>query len=723
MDLKSFRENTLKIKTQSEFAELIGVDQSSISRWEKDPDNMPLQVIIRILDKTGASFEELTGWNKYIPMPLTVNSRWENIRVIQQVFLTYIADFLQKGKISDEYQKRYIEEMRVGIAANLVKPKLVIAGRSDTGKSMLTNALLGTDKMPAAWAPTTSIAVYVKDISDKPAFMEEDVWIFASQLGNESMWDEHRLYDESYCRSWKISAGGAELLRSFGTRQGENNARQAGCAVMFLDAPILKTCDIIDLPGIWTGMENEDNIAFSMANKADLLVYLSQARNFMGIQDIAYLKNSVSLLPVWENAGENSLNPLCNLFVVATQAHMVNNGNRVLLEEILDNGCRSLMKMLPDGYWMKRQKLSGYPYGAYTSDEMRARFFAYTVDIPEICIPFEEALREILEASPDVVAKRAKHFVWEYIQSKIKDIAEKIQEYQNLLVKREQYTALLEQVQLNWFNWTSEQQNRQKEVCALLQKAADSSIKEFNQYVTQLLDMDALIQLMEDKGVKNKKEDIVLFGSTVQSMMQQYCEELIAQNSRLFWEKVKVYLDGYLKNAVSPVISEIGSIDFNPERLFLSALSAVGSVGISDIVSAGALSNGRAISKISVASLAVGMVTSTIFGPIGITFGFLMSGVLGVAKLLGNNWKKNVCRKIIGVFQEHQIQEQLCCGMRAYWAQTRNSFMQAAAQLDREWETYVSNLHSTLQKNDAEDIRQKVGELQALSDFFGHFPL
>ena len=50
MDLRSFREDKLKIKTQSAFAELIGVEQSSISRWEKDPDSIPFQIIQRIIE-------------------------------------------------------------------------------------------------------------------------------------------------------------------------------------------------------------------------------------------------------------------------------------------------------------------------------------------------------------------------------------------------------------------------------------------------------------------------------------------------------------------------------------------------------------------------------------------------------------------------------------------------------------------------------------------------
>lgn len=79
MDLKSFREDKLNIKTQTAFAELIGVDQSSVSRWEKDPDSIPFQIIQRILEKTGASYEELTGWKKPIPDPLNVEDTWKKV--------------------------------------------------------------------------------------------------------------------------------------------------------------------------------------------------------------------------------------------------------------------------------------------------------------------------------------------------------------------------------------------------------------------------------------------------------------------------------------------------------------------------------------------------------------------------------------------------------------------------------------------------------------------
>lgn len=271
----------MKIKTQAAFAELLGVDQSNISLWENDPDSISFPVIQLILEKTGATFEELTGWERPKPKPLNVKDTWEKADFTKCTLTEYIRKALHQMDLPEEQRKAYIDDLRSGIEANLIKPKIAIVGRSDTGKSTLINTLVGSDKMPTSWTPTTSIAVYIKHISDRPSFIEEDAWVFANHLGGENMWNERQLHNEEYCRSWKIAAGGVEILRSFGTRQGENYDKQAGSAVIFLDAPILKTCDIVDLPGFGTETESDDEITFAAAQKADVVIYLSQANGFM----------------------------------------------------------------------------------------------------------------------------------------------------------------------------------------------------------------------------------------------------------------------------------------------------------------------------------------------------------------------------------------------------------------------------------------------------------
>ena len=61
MNLKSFREDKLKIKTQSAFAELLGVEQSSVSQWEEDPDSITYPIIQRFLKKPVFLMKNLQG--------------------------------------------------------------------------------------------------------------------------------------------------------------------------------------------------------------------------------------------------------------------------------------------------------------------------------------------------------------------------------------------------------------------------------------------------------------------------------------------------------------------------------------------------------------------------------------------------------------------------------------------------------------------------------------
>lgn len=82
----------------------------------------------------------------------------------------------------------------------------------------------------------------------------------------------------------------------------------------------------------------------------------------MRIEDISFLKGNIFALPVMEKLGKNSLSPLANLFVLASQAHNVNSGARDQLETILNVGCRNLTKTLPDTYWNVRAAKSGYEY-------------------------------------------------------------------------------------------------------------------------------------------------------------------------------------------------------------------------------------------------------------------------------------------------------------------------------------------------------------------------
>lgn len=688
MDLKSFREDKLKI-TQSAFAELIGVEQSSISRWEKNPNSITLPVVQKILEKTGVSYEELTGWKKPIPKHLDVNNTWEKANFTKCTLSDYISTALGDKNLPDEYKKAYVEDLNNVITANLVKPKVAIVGRSDTGKSTLINALLGTDKMPTSWTPTTSIAVYIKHVADKPAFIEEDAWVFANQVGAECLWDERKLNDESYCRSWKIAAGGVEILHSFGTRQGENYNKEAGSAVVFIDAPVLKTCDIVDLPGFGTETESDDDITFATAQKADVVLYLSQANGFMRIEDITYLKRNISELPTWEKKGENSLKPLSNLFVIASQAHTVNSGNRVQLEKILDVGCANLIKTLPNEYWANRKKLSGYDYADNGFKELRSRFFAYTIDIPDICSPFNNALTEILESLPAIKNERTKAFVKSYVELRKPNLINELHKYEGIVRERDKYVTLLSEIEKNELSRTQDNDKRKKGVRDEIARLSSESIDEFSEYMAATINTDALVRLMKDRGIKNTKGDIEVFWSYLQSMIQERCETILAEKSEILSEKTKEYITSYAKNISYPFENNSIDVDFDAGWAFASAILTG--------------------------------VARFLFGSIGIVIGLLIAGGLGL--VFGGGWEKSVAKKIVAHFDENDFSEKFRDRIRQYWQQTEEAFDKAAAELENEWDTYVRNLRDTVNGYDIQEIQHRIASLNYLSDFFKNIPL
>lgn len=719
MDLKSFREDKLKIKTQSEFAELLGVDQSNISRWEKDPDSITYPIIQKIIDKTGATYEELTGWKKPIPEPLDVKDTWEKADFTKHTLSDYISNVLDKADIPDDLRKNYIDDLNKGISENLIKPKVAIVGRSDTGKSTLINALLGTNKMPTSWTPTTSIAVYIKHISDKPSFIEEDAWVFSNhndEYSDETFWNERKLYDEEYCRSWKVSAGGVEVLQSFGTRQGENYDKEAGAAVVFIDAPILKNCDIIDLPGFGTETNKDDEITFSVSQRADIIIYLSQANGFMRIEDITYLKRNIPGLPLWEKKDENNLSPLSNLFIVASQAHAVNNGNRAELKTILDTGCQNLVKTLPDGFWDDRQTTSGFTYANNGIAELRSRFFAYSVDIPDLCVPFNDALSQILETLPIIINNKAIAFVRHYIELRNPILTNEIQKYEGILEERERYKSLLEEIENNEDTRVKENNARKESVRSKIRYLREESINEFSDYFSEVVNIDSLIALMHEKGVRNKKEDVELFGSTLQSMLQFQCEKILKDKSEILSQEAQAYITAYTESISRPFANKRIDIDFDAGWAFASALSNIGMIGGLSVFVVGTF---FLLASISL-SLSAALI---IAGPIGLVVGLLIAGGLGIVKLFGGGWEKSVSKKIVATIEENKVLDKFIDGIKNYWDETESAFNQAAQKLDEEWDAYVENLREIINGYDIHEIQNKIITLKNLAEFFDSIPL
>ena len=723
--LKDFRETYLKL-TQAELAELMGVRQDRISRLEQNLDSISFEELRTLSKKTGKSLDEIANYKRDIPDKLDVKDSWNKVRYIKSTIINYIKDYSPKNNLNYEGK---IEGLRKNIEAIARKPRIVFSGKSDSGKSTLINALLGKEKMPTNWTPTTSIIVYVKDILDRPAYMEEELWIF--KKGKDEEWDDTRLYDEKYCREWKIAGGNAEMLSQYGVRKGEEYNKDIGSAVLFIDSPILKNCDILDIPGITAGIDS-DNIAASQAKlKADVLVYLSQASGFLQTEDANYLKEALEVLPPLEKIEGTGLSPMSNLFIVATHAHHINP--RTDLKKICDSGCDRFTKTLPESFW---KRYSNNSKKLFSEKDLRKRFFTYTTDIEDLREDFEKELKNTIENLPKLLENKIFNLTKEYAKNESSEMKREIENYEKLINKREDCFKLLEEIKKNEpkrkFSLEENNRNVKNRIFDLDTETKIKFKEDFNQMLTE----ENIIKIIDKRGYKNKKADLEELGSYISSEIQ----DIYRKNLEKTTEKFKDTMDEYLvetQKSLELTNSSSGiniDLDFDFKSAFIGGLAGAATLGglafwASTLGNLGAyilVAKGVSVLSALGISIAGGTATATAFvasigGPI--TLGIAAALLVGVAiwGIFSDSWKKKIAKKIIEEFKKHVTKYDEA--ITQYWLDTENGFDIAKNKMEEEWEKYINNLEDELYNYDVNKLKETLKNAKEVKDFFTNIPL
>jgi len=737
MNFKALRKYKLKL-SQQELAKLLNVDISKIKEWETSNDP-PTSAMKKIAKHLGTTLDEVSEYEKPKIEAINVKNTWEKVDSTKKNILKYIEEI----KVNEEQKELYIKNLQYGIEKILVKPTISIVGRSDTGKSTLINSLMGMDKMPTSWTPTTSIAVYIKHINDRPDFIKEDVWIFADGVDGEKIWNVKKLYDREYCEKWWVAKGSTELLRSFGTRQGDNFEKNAGSAVVFLDAPILQNCDIIDLPGFGTGKESDDDLTNRIAPTTDILIYLSQANGFMRNEDIIYLKENIRNLPIWEKKDKNKLKPFSNLFIVASQAHTVDSGNDKKLNNILDTGYKNFCDTLAPEHWSKREEISGYEdYKGI----LRQRFYTYTIDIPRLCNKFNEDLKQILEELPKLIDSKAKDFINDYKKRKIKSFEKDKKYFEKKLNEREDDVKKFYKAKKEYYEKLKENEKQAKEISEYIDNVLlFNSKKEFRDYYAELMkpyvsrkdkifnsnekdkltaEKNKLMIMMEESEMQMTKEGIENFTIKLQDIIQTEYNKILDKNAKKLSEKIEKYIKNYNKNIEDVFSEKFNIFYFDAGYKFVSILSKIGVIGglgaFATSFTTFLITDTLFISTILTDALIVG---GTLLAPVAIGIGIISALGLGVYTFLNGGWRAKVSERIIKAYEENEVLKKFEDGITDYWKQTKIAFNEAIEKLNSSFEDSLKTLERKINTNDVEEIENNISLLNYLISYFENIPL
>ena len=717
MNFKSLREDKLKY-TKEQMAKLCNVDLATIDEWEEN-NNPPMKAIEDIAKGTGLDFNSILSYEKPVVEKIVLKDNWQKADFTKKTLFTYIDDNLDKLNISKELREKYLDELQEGLNQNLIKPKISFVGRSDTGKSTLINSLLGENMMPASWTPTTSIAVYLKHSNDKPNFMKNNVCIFSSTLDGEDAWNEKKIYEKEYYEAWKIAEGDIDLLLQYGTRQGGKQVEKAGAAIVFIDAPILLNCDIIDLPGFGTEQESDDIITFNTAKQADVLIYLSQASGFMRIEDINYLKENIRSLTAIENE-RNKLPKLANLLVVASQAHNVNYGNRDDLKLILDNGCERFIESISDDYWKSRTSITKIDYSI---EDLRKRFVTYTKDIPDLCKDFEEKLKTVIEELPLLINERARVFAKNYVDAKNINLENELKKYEDLITQRDRYVNLINEIEKNELKRKQDNSNKVESIRSKISDLKHQTIDDFSDYCSKTITVDSIVKMLKDKKVKNNKESVECFVSKFQDGINSRAAEILQCKSDELTPIIREYVQSF-SNSINQSFDKSNlNVDFDAGHAFASIIAKIGVIG-----GLGAYLIADALLVYSGWAFFAGLggvicSGATFFGPLGIMIGALLFAGMGIAKLLGFTWEKNVAKKLVAQYEKNKVSDKYREAMNKYWDDTSNAFDKAVIGLNKQWDDYVSKLKEMVTTYDLEELKANIISLRNIQDFFANIPL
>lgn len=308
------------------------------------------------------------------------------------------------------------------------KPRVALVGRSDEGKSTLINALLDSNVLPQEWTPTTSIIIYVKHVDDRPEFCKKNVMIFKSD-SKGALWDDTRLDEEGYTTSLCIADGDYSLLREYGAIQGKKfNQISASSAVVFINSSILKNCDFIDLPGYGTSDREEDDSMLASVKEIDVLLYLSIANGFMRGVDINWLQQEmVNLTPITLNS--DKLKPLSNLYIIASQAHTIQNGSHEQLKLILTKAAERFESTLSKDYWRNLCQNA-------TPADFRKRFFTFDTDQENLRKDFENDFKNLLTLLPKLILSNLKKMTADFLGKTEKEIKASKSQFEKILKNR-----------------------------------------------------------------------------------------------------------------------------------------------------------------------------------------------------------------------------------------------------------------------------------------------
>ena len=717
--------------TQADLAQSLDITQAQVSKYEANRE-IPSNLLRAWARAIGCTIDEL------LPLPSeseeTIfdfdSSLYGSLTEDLNLLLQYIDRFPHLEEMRDEPVSPTVKQFRARVTVLKEKPWVVLTGHFDAGKSHLCNFYLGGDQLPIGYRPVTRFPTFVHHISDRPQWFKEDLWLMGPNF------DPERWGDEQHCTKNRLLAGNWDTLRTEGHLKGRKDNNEEGAVLAFIDAPLLHSCVLVDLPGYDDEMTNA-SVIDRLGRRADVLLYLCPAQGFIDGGDLARLSHLLRSIPHYGAIDEN-FPILGNLFIIASHAHP---GIKIsqLEDEILKGGSEALYNHL-EGNLL--EKLSS-PRRPISSKDVGARFFSFYQEDPIRRKKLEKELNDLLEQKmPSIKRILAGQEILKFKEDGTATYAKEISGYEKILRDKQEARSYYERLEMGE---PERKKNHDKEVTRIKKKITafkEEDLKKIRavfEEETKVEKLEAMIKRRyKDKKDAQKYASVYVL-EEIQSKAVGRREELMIETHKLIDEFVEGY-KGYnvkIGKFGNANIEEGFSTPFDATGVFIGGLAGLGTLGALGAWAAtlgnlgGYVIVAKGVSALSAMGISVAGGTagaaafvSALGGPIILALGVAIAVGAFFKLLFGDSWQLRLAKKIKGLFDEKNVLSSIEKSSESFWKDTLTAFNKGADNLDKQHKKYIKELKDAFggSQEDLQVLEKRVERYEEIKFFFATIP-
>lgn len=726
LNLAEFRKETGL--TQGDFAKALGITQTRVSRIEAN-GNIPNDLLVPWARTTGRPIEDLLP--NYQPVQEIVfdfdNNLYGPLTEDLNLLLQYIARFSSSGDSRDVSVSPTVKEFRDNVIALKEKPWVVLTGHFDAGKSHLCNFYLGGDRLPTGYRPVTRYPTFVRHISDRPEWFSEDLWLMGPKF-NPEKWGNRK-----HCTENRILAGSWDTLEQHATLKGKKDNSEEGAVLAFVDAPLLYSCVLVDLPGYDDAMTNA-SVIDRLGCRAAILLYLCPAQGFLDGRDFTRLGHLLRALPRYEKSHED-LPALGNLFIIATHVHQGITKN-ALEGQILKGGSKDFYDHFK-GTLLRKLSRDGQ---LISHEDIQARFFSFYQEIPLRRKKLEDDLKLLLgEYMPSVKKQGVGETILKFKEEGSANYAKEIDKYEKILEDKKEAKRLYERLEKEEPERKKRHDGEVKRIERKIIEFGNQDLEKFRAVFKKETKVTKIEKMIEKryKGDKKKaeKQASAYVLEEIQSTTEGFRSNLVDKTSKL--------IEGFVKD-YNKQIGKLGGIEeystpFDTRGAFLGGLAGLSTLGALGAWAAtlGNLGGYVIVAKtvsalstigISFAGGAAGAsaLVSALGGPITLALGVAVAVGAFFSWLFGDSWERRLAKKIKEVYKEKEVLSKNEGIINNFWRDTQTAFKKGAKGLDKQHKNHIKDLKASFggsQENEnLAALEKKLESYEEIKSFFVAIP-